>query len=838
MSAKVTFAIDDRSTNVTSISGIAVGMVAQMDRGEPFKPKFITNPDQLKRFAGDASPVLGSTLYAAKRYLTQGNQLWLTRAISDDSLTSAVLVRSKTIPVPTTPVSSINSECLTVKGLDGLKWNDIPSYQFPLYLGNREYIDPGVLVTEDSSQDKLYVNDITAFSEGDKVSAILNPDLDVLNDPDDTAGEVVPFSTIKEVVDTEVAKEIIILNTVLTVAAGTEIKYLDESDSEVSYVPAVIVQEDAVSANTLVVNNSDLIHMDHDIVISASQYTLVSKDIINVPVKYLLLESPLVASKNDSVLIIDKYEYEERDSLLIHTTPGTFGNRISVGIEDHDIYEDAFWVVEYLDGVEQTRYACTKDYRTDGFNNQMFVEDVINGVSQYITVVNNPANPDKPKPTQYSVWIRDPEDIFQAVPGATVAEDFLAGHTEIHLSSVAGLVAGTRIKIFTAADNVLGEEYKIVSVSGTSIIIDRKATQSRYLEDSPVIYKFASDLTDPAQGITNGVKRFVPAILDKAYPGYKINRPLNIGPLAGKLVDAGANFTTGGTKGSPVTIGNMIVALNTLSSRGSTPISIVDDGGIADPAYAQAVANVVRSQKYCHGYINSPGRLEDYIDAPQRIVEYRRSLGLDDRIVSLFSGWIKVFDEINQVYVWEAPSTYAVCAQSYVTRERTIFTPAAGLINGMVSGLDVRYKFTEGERDLLVANQINPMKYDNGRIAIWGNETLQSRPSPLQLRSVNFLLISLQVQMESLNEYKLFDFNNESTWVPLEGALDALLRDEYLAKGGVYAFDVAIQDVVTDTDINMRRMPIFVGLQPTLDIQKIPTTIAIYSKGAEIEVRV
>lgn len=844
MSAKTTFNIDDRSTNVVSLAGISIGMAVMASKGEPFTPKFITKDSQLLDQFGDVHPALGSTLYAAKRYLDQGNALWMARAVSDDAKCAAALVRSKVRDLPQTPVGEISSDCLAVLGLkDGLTWDEAQKYVFPTYLGNRVYSNPQVTVTEITTNKKIIpVSDVSQFEEGQRISLVVNPDLDDLNDPTNSNGEDLAAYIIEEVVDTEITKEVVHLGSAITATKGTEVMYM-ASDVATSYSPAIFLTEDVNNANTIVVNNSDLINGVDTLSVNASEATVVSKELIKVPSKALALDAMVAGpiALDTNVLIIEEYEFEDRDAFLVHLTPGTDGNRVSIGTEKSATYDNAFVLVVYLDGIENERFEVTRDYFVDGFGRQMYIEDKINGVSKHIRVRNNHACVDTegrytlPVITDYSVWLRDPTDVFVDAT-SVVTEDVLIGHQQIWVDAVNDLAMGMRIKIHNGRTNELGEEYKIVAVSGQSITIDRKATMSYAKADVLTIYRFDATLDNPSEGIKEGIQYYTPVKQDKVYPANHVGDGLTISGMVGTLVDTGVSFTLGGSNGSPVSVGNMIIALDTLKNPGKTPINAVCDGGLAVPAYAQAVYDVVVNQKDAHGFVSSPGELEDYVDAPARIVEYRNSLGLDDRMISLFSGWIKKFDEINQVDVWECPSIYAVNAQSFVTRTKTMFTPAAGNVNGKVVGLDVRYKFSEGERDLLVANQINPIKYDNGVITIWGNETLLKRPSPLQLRSVNMLLIAMQVGVRSLNEYKLFDFNNEATWGALEGAVDAFIRDDFQSKGGVYDYSVSVEGVITDTDVNSRRMPLFIGIQPTLDIQTIPTTIAIYSKGSEIQV--
>lgn len=839
-SAKTTFAIDDRSTSVVSIAGIAMGIAVVSDRGEPGVVRIITSPKNLLQKYGDPNPKLGTSMYAAKRYLDQGNVMYTSRAVSAAARCAAALVRAKVDDLTTLPVGDISDNSKVILGLDnGISWNDRNSFTFPTYLGNRVYSDPDILVMSSTTDtDKVPVSSIAGMSVGSMVSFAVNPVLADLNSSTTSAGETLAHYSINALSTEVIVKDTVTLDASVSCPANTEILYEDPNngDALTSYSPKVFVTEIADATSTVVVNNSDLVDPNYTHSINSTSVGIISKQLVDVNVNYVTIDSQLsgvTIPKDAKMLVIEEYEYQDRDSMLVYTTPGSAGLDISVGIEDNTDYDNTVDLVVYLKGIEVERFPVTTDYYINGYGKQMYAEDVINGNSRYIYVLLNPELAGtKPLTTNYAVWLRESEEVFRDT-GLQLAEDFLEGDIQMIFANIGDITIGDRIKLYNDTTAKLGEEYKVVSVSGNYATVDRKATTSYALVDGLSVYRFDATYDDAPNGIVDGVKYYAPTKLTKPYPSNFVDDVLSISGISGKLVDTGVTHMLGGSNGNAVTIGEYINAINLLKNRSNSPLQVVCDGGITTPEVAQALLEVAEAQQQeCHVYLSNDLDAELSANPVEETLAYRVSLGIDSRLVSLFAGWIYKFDSINQVYVWEPPSIYAINAQSYVTREKTIFQPAAGNVNGVVTGLDVSYKWEEGDLDILVDNNINPIKYESGTITIWGNETLLRRKSPLQLRSVNMLLIALQVSVRSLNEYRLFDFNNESTWAPLEGAVNALIRDDYHAKGGVYDWVVSMNP--TDTDINGRKAPLFIGIQPTLDIQQIPTTIAIYSKGADM----
>jgi phage tail sheath protein FI len=292
----------------------------------------------------------------------------------------------------------------------------------------------------------------------------------------------------------------------------------------------------------------------------------------------------------------------------------------------------------------------------------------------------------------------------------------------------------------------------------------------------------------------------------------------------------------GGSLGSLVTVSDLVNGINKMRNREETPIKLFMDGGWTHPAVAQAINQLAAAQGTCHGYLSSDINAELAANYKGAIVDYKASLNINAATSSLFTGWTKFLDTYNQKEVWISPECFAAASQAYTERNFNMFTPAAGWERGRVEALDVLVKYSEGDRDYFVDNRINPVRYKKGEgMAIWGNETLLSKPSPMQMRHVAMLLIVIEEGLQAL-EWQTFNLNNESTWIKVEASLNAFMRDEIKAKGGVYNYQVALQEIITASDLDNRRMPIFLGIQPTSDIQLIPVTLAVFNNTVSISI--
>lgn len=825
--AKVIIKQQDRSAIVPSLSGIDIGTVVNAKWG-PVTPLLTANANKLVDFYYKPDNKKGSSWNGAELLLASSNKLWVTRAIHGDARYSASLVRFKidepdfnSYPAPT------DTPDVIVKPLTGgIALDALDSYEFPQYLTSRVYVDSGATVTMAAVGKSIEVSNLTTtggheFATGDLISFGTT-----VNDSSaffeiDTAGIVVK------------AEHIITTAGPLTGTIGTEVKKL-VTGSPVSYSPKVYLTKAVTASNQLTVDqhdvvlNGDTITLDENITTSA----VAAKDLINRDAKVITFTSNVTAALAAKVQWMESTEFEYRDAfLVVAKCPGDLGDKIKVGTRASTNYDNAFFLDVYFDGVREESYEVTRDVFVDGFGFQMQMETKINGISKYIEVKDNTVEESRAIPliTDYGVWRRNSTDLFPATVISTV-EDVVAGDVFVTVTNASTLALNNRIKF-----SVSGPEYKVEDKTSNTITLDRPLIETKVTSGS-LLYKFDSTLADAPNGIFAGTQHYKFSKISNL-ASYKISDTYTISGIAGKVLDAGTNNQAGGFDGSAITVFDVIEAFNKMGNKEKYRISIFCDNGFAYPEVAIAIDEIQKRTNLSHGYLSTPYAAEKAADPVTALVNYRNSTNLNSEFVSMFSGWIQVTDTYNQTKVWVAPSVFGVNSQSFVTRNYYIFTPAAGWVYGRLNGLEISVKFEDGERDALIDAQINPIRHREGMgLAIWGNETMYVKPSPLQLRSVAMLLIILKYGLENYLEFKLFGTNRKPTWTEVETAIRIFIRDTLFIPGGLYDYQVEVEKVITDTDIDNRVMPVFVGIQPTMDIKTIPVTLGIFNKSVSISV--
>ena len=848
-SAKVIIKEQDRSVIVPSLPGAYGGIVLNADKGPVNVPFLVTSENELVDVFGEPNLSKGVAHFSAMAYLGQSNKLWAVRTAHDDIKFAGMLVRSKVEDIPLGfPTANYKADTI-VKPIAGLTQDELNSYSFPTYITNRVFASLTNTIKYDVvDSKKVQVNIFDGIEVGDRLS-FSDTALDVLNSASTNDGEDLSAYQVTDLAVEKLVYDKVKVEDAISVNIGDEVTKAD--GTEYPNHPKVVRK--ATNSKEFLVDNADYLDPNEDILVSGTTVKFISKKVYKEDAKFVMLDNAITVDANYPMLKIVQAMFEDRDNfLIVASSQGLWGQDISIGITPSLDYDDAFNILVYFKGVQVETHHCT-NFSVIRNQKQMFLEDVINGKSAYIQVLANPNDvdgedvPEMPLFTDYSLWRQNPEDIFVSA-SSKLRENLLKGHSEIKVDSVTNLSMGDRIKYVIGENDKLSAEYKITSIDSgnNTYMIDRPIVETEIPKQwidgtgtaqDTLVFRFDPLNNNAEAGIVNGVQYFKISKIGKVFYNYRIGKTFDISGTRGVLLDSGANMADGGDDGSAVTIADYITSVKKLSNKEDTPVTLLMDGGVAVPAYAQALVEVAQTQNLTHCYISCDPSAEDSFNYKSAIVDYKAKTMLNTEKASLFTGWVKILDEYSQKEVWVAPDGFAAASQAFTTRNYQIFYPAAGWKRGKFMALDVKVKFSEGDRDWFVLNRINPIRYKKGSgLVIWGNETTLVKPSPMQLRSVSMLLIAIKYGLETSLEYVTFELGNERTYSLVEGALDGFMRDDIKAKGGVYDYQLSISGVITDSDIDNRRMPVFLGIQPTMDIKEIPVTLAIFNKSVDIQV--
>jgi len=161
------------------------------------------------------------------------------------------------------------------------------------------------------------------------------------------------------------------------------------------------------------------------------------------------------------------------------------------------------------------------------------------------------------------------------------------------------------------------------------------------------------------------------------------------------------------------------------------------------------------------------------------------------------------------------------------------FAPA-GLNRGGLSGaVAVLQRLTQADRDNLYEGKVNPIVQFPGQgIVVFGQKTLQDKPSALDRINVRRLLLTVRKYIASTSRYLIFEQNTSTTRNRFLNIVNPYL-ESIQQRQGLYAFKV-VMDASNNTpdtiDRNFLNGSIY--LQPTKTAEFIQIDFNIMPTGA------
>ena len=207
---------------------------------------------------------------------------------------------------------------------------------------------------------------------------------------------------------------------------------------------------------------------------------------------------------------------------------------------------------------------------------------------------------------------------------------------------------------------------------------------------------------------------------------------------------------------------------------------------------------------------------------------------LDSNYVATYYPWIKVLDEVKNKPTWVPPSV--VLPGVYSNNDRIgqeWFAPAGLNRGGLTEVLEAQTRLTNLERDDLYENRINPIATFPGQgVVVFGQKTLQGKPSALDRINVRRLLINLRKFIASTSRFLVFEQNNAALRQRFLNLVNPYL-EQVQANSGLTAFRVVMDDSNNTPDVVDRNQLVGqIFIQPTRTAEFIVLDFAVQPTGA------
>jgi hypothetical protein len=272
-------------------------------------------------------------------------------------------------------------------------------------------------------------------------------------------------------------------------------------------------------------------------------------------------------------------------------------------------------------------------------------------------------------------------------------------------------------------------------------------------------------------------------------------------------------------------------ALDTISNADEFDINMLVTPGVVHSLHSPITnyAKEVCEERGDAFYVMDSVAIYDNIATAVSTVE-----ALDTNYAATYYPWVKVLDVDRNKPVWVPPSVVLPGVIAFNDRVAAEWFAPAGLNRGgLTEVIEARTRLTQTERDVLYEGRINPIAtFPATGVAVWGQKTLQGRPSALDRINVRRLLIAAKKFIATSTRFLVFEQNTSQTRSRFLNIVNPYL-ESIQQRQGLFSFRVIMDDTNNTPDIIDRN--ILYGqlfLQPTRTAEFIILDFNIQSTGA------
>lgn len=322
-------------------------------------------------------------------------------------------------------------------------------------------------------------------------------------------------------------------------------------------------------------------------------------------------------------------------------------------------------------------------------------------------------------------------------------------------------------------------------------------------------------------------------------------------PLASTAEATGTFVLAGGSDGIPadpddqdaLIIGNNLgfTGIYALSESEQYDIDLIAVPGHSSTDVISALISVAAQRGDCLAIVDPPfGLTVNEIVQWQNGTHPLNTTRFDSDYAALYWPWVKIRDTYNQVDVWIPPSgaVMATIARSDQLSEPW-FAPA-GEQRGVVPTItDVYSRPSQDERDLMYSsrNCINPIIQfaDSDGFVIWGNKTMQRRPTALDRINVRRLLFIIEKRIKRESRRLLFDPHDDIFRRKFIDIATGILREVQIGRG-LLEFIIQADDELNPSDvIDRNEFRAKIGIQPTHAVEFMFLEFSVHRTGSFAE---
>ena len=313
----------------------------------------------------------------------------------------------------------------------------------------------------------------------------------------------------------------------------------------------------------------------------------------------------------------------------------------------------------------------------------------------------------------------------------------------------------------------------------------------------------------------------------EGFDGVNPATPINKGSDITATNSQGFDLSTSTADGS-VAYGKLISAL---SNSDEFDINMIVAPGVIRRLHsyvATSILDLVEQRDDCFYIMDSTSQSDS---VSQAVTEAE---SVDSNMAATYYPWIKTIDINTNKLISVPPSVLlpgVFAANDRVAAEW--FAPAGLNRGGLIGAVSVLNRLTQSEKDTLYEGKVNPIVQFPGQgIVVFGQKTLQDKPSALDRINVRRLLLTVRKYIASTSRYLVFEQNTSTTRNRFLNIVNPYL-ESIQQRQGLYAFRVVMDETNNTPDVVDRNiMKGAIYLQPTKTAEFIQIDFNILPTGA------
>jgi phage tail sheath protein FI len=298
------------------------------------------------------------------------------------------------------------------------------------------------------------------------------------------------------------------------------------------------------------------------------------------------------------------------------------------------------------------------------------------------------------------------------------------------------------------------------------------------------------------------------------------------------------SLSLGGGNDATVTDGDLQRGWDLYTNADVVDVSLLPLGDVSATVANYVIQNVAEVRKDCVVFL-SPSRSSVVNNAGNEqdsVVAYRNTL-TSSSYAFMDGGWKYQYDKYNDVYRFlPLNGDIAGCAVRTDTTRDPWFS-IAGYDRGQIKNIvKLAWNPTQAQRDVLYKSGVNPVvSFPGDGTILYGDKTLQSKPSAFDRINVRRLFIVLEKAIARASKFSLFEFNDEFTRAQFVAFVEPFLRDVQ-GRRGIFDFRV-VCDTTNNTPevIDSNRFVGDIYIKPARSINFIQLNFVAVRTGVSFD---